>query len=175
MSSLVLAACEARRASVREEPLRQCAILEGSPEGRAFVRCLVDRFHWDVDSAALAAALLAAEERAAMQRVEDSLARVGDSLAREMRAAESAARAMRDAAAREERARIRREAKRAGTTLFAGDSSRKVYFWNSSRCDDLRQAQASDALVHFWDREEAETAGYHSSRAAYCIVGSGFI
>jgi len=169
-----LTACAEGKAPVaREESIRQCEILEGSPENRAFVRCLVDRFHWNVDSASVAAEYLAAGQRAELRRMEDSLAKVEDSLAGELRRADSSIRARQAAAVREEQVRARREAKRAGITLLAGDRRRKVYFWNTSLCGD-HGLTASPDLVYFWDREEAEAAGFQSSRKPYCQVVSWY-
>lgn len=89
---VLAAACNGKTPAAltsRADAMRQCEILEGDPNQRAFVRCLVDRFGWATDTA-LAYALREVQRRDSIElatRVEalarlDSI-RVGDSLERD--------------------------------------------------------------------------------------------
>jgi hypothetical protein len=161
MTAVAITLSCARKTVAREEAIRQCLILEGSPEYRPFIRCLVDRFGWTPDSALAYAADTVRQieiARAAEQRrVEDS---VNAELARRAEA-DAAERRTREAEAAAEH-RLFEEARLSG--IWVSSDSTGLYYRGS--CAEARKIHGADRRE--WTTGEPTFAGFKHSTAPGC-------
>jgi hypothetical protein len=143
------------------EAVRQCLIIEGSPEYRPFLKCLVDRYHWTPDSALgfVADTVRVIETLRAQKRKQDE-----DRLAAEAAQAQRLQDELDSAQAARQLIAWRRNEEARLSGIWVSSDSTGLYYRGS--CAEAKKIKGADRRE--WTVMEPTGSGFRHSTAPGC-------